>query len=69
MSSIMRTIGSMNKLSMDKQLDILRREARERRNAALRARLADDMTAERVLSRFLAMKGLGEPSENALNFV
>lgn len=65
----MRTIGSMNKLSMDKQLDILRREARERRNAALRARLADDMTAERVLSRFLAMKGLGEPSENALNFV
>ena len=64
----MRTIGSMNKLSMDKQLDILRREARERRNAALRARLADDMTAERVLSRFLAMKGLGEPSENALNF-
>ncbi len=64
----MRTIGSMNKLSMDKQLDILRREARERRNAALRARLADDMTAERVLSRFLAMKGLGEPSENTLNF-
>ena len=65
---MMRTIGSMNKLSMDKQLDILRREARERRNAALRARLADDMTAERVLSRFLAMKGLGEPSENTLNF-
>ncbi len=64
----MRTIGSMNKLSMDKQLDILRREARERRNAALRARLADDMTAERVLSRFLAMKGLAEPSENTLNF-
>lgn len=64
----MRTIGSMNKLSMDKQLDILRREARERRNAALRARLADDMTAERVLSRFLAMKGLDEPSENTLNF-
>ena len=64
----MRTIGSMNKLSTDKQLDILRREARERRNAALRARLADDMTAERVLSRFLAMKGLGEPSENTLNF-
>lgn len=64
----MRTIGSMNKLSMDKQLDILRREARERRNAGLRARLADDMTAERVLSRFLAMKGLGEPSENTLNF-
>ena len=60
----MRTIGSMNKLSMDKQLDILRREARERRNAAL----PDDMTAERVLSRFLAMKGLGEPSENTLNF-
>lgn len=58
----------MNKLSMDKQLDNLRREARERRNAALRARLADDMTAERVLSRFLAMKGLGEPSENTLNF-
>ena len=53
---------------MDKQLETLRREARERRNEALRARLADDMTAERVLSRFLAMKGLGEPSENTLNF-
>lgn len=65
---MMRRIGSMNKLSMDKQLETLRREARERRNEALRARLADDMTAERVLSRFLAMKGLGEPSENALNF-
>lgn len=59
----------MNKLSMDKQVETLRREARKRRNEALRARLADDMTAERVLSRFLAMKGLGEPSENALNFV
>ena len=66
---MMRRIGSMNKLSMDKQLETLRREARERRNEALRARLTDDMTAERVLSRFLAMKGLGEPSENALNFV
>lgn len=66
---MMRRIGSMNKLSMDKQLETLRREARKRRNEALRARLADDMTAERVLSRFLAMKGLGEPSENALNFV
>lgn len=65
---MMRRIGSMNKLSMDKQLETLRREARKRRNEALRARLADDMTAERVLSRFLAMKGLGEPSENALNF-
>ena len=65
----MRRIGSMNKLSMDKQLETLRREARKRRYEALRARLADDMTAERVLSRFLAMKGLGEPSENALNFV
>ena len=65
---MMRRIGSMNKLSMDKQLETLRREARERRNEALRARLTDDMTAERVLSRFLAMKGLGEPSENALNF-
>ena len=66
---MMRRIGSLNKLSMDKQLETLRREARKRRNEALRARLADDMTAERVLSRFLAMKGLGEPSENALNFV
>ena len=66
---MMRRIGSMNRLSMDKQLETLRREARKRRNEALRARLADDMTAERVLSRFLAMKGLGEPSENALNFV
>ena len=66
---MMRRIGSMNKLSMDKQVETLRREARKRRNEALRARLADDMTAERVLSRFLAMKGLGEPSENALNFV
>ena len=66
---MMRRIGSMNKLSMDKQLETLRREARKRRHEALRARLADDMTAERVLSRFLAMKGLGEPSENALNFV
>ena len=66
---MMRRIGSMNKLSMDKQLETLRREARKRRNEALRARLADDMTAERVLCRFLAMKGLGEPAENALNFV
>ena len=66
---MMRRIGSMNKLSMDKQLETLRREARKRRNEALRARLADDMTAERVLSRFLAMKGLGESTENALNFV
>lgn len=66
---MMRRIGSMNKLSMDKQLETLRCEARKRRNEALRARLADDKTAERVLSRFLAMKGLGEPSENALNFV
>lgn len=57
----------MNKLSMDKQLEFLRREARERRNAALRARLIEE-TTECVLSRFLAMKGLGETSEKALNF-
>ena len=28
----------------------------------------ENFRAERVLSRFLAMKGLGEPSENTLNF-
>lgn len=66
---MMRTIGSMEQLSMDKRLECLRRAARAKRNRELRIRLAEAGTAECVLSRFLTMRGLGESTENALNFV
>ncbi len=55
---MMRTIGSMDKLSMDEVLETLRKRERAVRNLALRARLAELRTPERALQLLHSQEGL-----------
>ena len=55
---MMRTIGSMDKLSMDEVLENLRKRERAVRNLALRARLAELRTPERALQLLHSQEGL-----------
>ena len=55
---MMRTIGSMDKLSMDEVLETLRKRERAARNLALRACLAELRTPERALQLLHSQEGL-----------
>ncbi len=54
----MRIIGSMKAFSMEEVQNSLRRRERERRNAALRARLSQLRTPEGALAALHALEGL-----------
>lgn len=57
---MMRKIGSMKQLSMDIQLNEMRRRARAARNEQLRRRLADDRETERAFERLISLWAIGE---------
>ena len=59
----------MKQLSMDIQLNEMRRRARAARNEQLRRRLADDRETERAFERLLSLRAIGEgKSEKTPNF-
>ncbi len=70
MSSIMRKIGSMKTLSMEKYLEDKRVAARAARNRALQESLLRDGTFERAFAGLCGLRGLNMPEseQKELNF-